>query len=95
MTATCVLGQICEGPVAEMFHTTILHMCAKFHAFITKGTIYLYICCTMNKIGHYSKRKERICIKLLTDVRFGPRDNTNVLGKIRITIVSHELVVKY
>ena len=47
MAAKCDLGQICDGPVAEKFHTTILHVCAKFHAFITKGTIHFYICCTI------------------------------------------------
>ena len=48
MVAICVLGLNCDGPVAEKFHTTILHMCAKFHAFITKSTIYFYICCTIS-----------------------------------------------
>ena len=46
MAAICVLRQICDGPVAEKFHTTLLHMCAKFHAFMTKGTINFYICFT-------------------------------------------------
>ena len=38
MAANCVLGQIWNGTVAEKFHTTILHVCAKFHAFIKKDT---------------------------------------------------------
>ena len=45
MAAKCVLGQICDDPVAEKLHTTILLVCAKFHAFITEGTIYFYIFC--------------------------------------------------
>ena len=60
----CVLGQFCDGPVAEKFHTTILHVCAKFHAFITKGTIYFYICCTRSDPSRceISQQTQNICI---------------------------------
>ena len=65
MAAICVVGQICDGPVAEKSHTTILHVCAKFHAFITKGTIYFYICCTIEKYLLDQKLDHLTCSKCL------------------------------
>ena len=67
MAAICVLGQICDGPVAEKFHTTILHMCAKLHAFITKGTIYFYICCTKRGWSDGTARQQKFRASVMID----------------------------
>ena len=42
--AIFVASEMCDGPIAKNLSWGLLYMCAKFHAFIVKGTIPSKIC---------------------------------------------------